>query len=381
MSYIFNRGEDGKKPPKQQRMYISTNVGFAGWANRKFAFGWAMRVKFYRHMAAQLANERPAVTAMEDFYERLVRRNKKDAAGVMGDMIRRMKNGVGLSGALAAWVPPDEALIISSGEQSGELSRALDLAIDARERVTRVRRVLLGAMVQPGIYLAATYVMLWVIGATVLPTLSGAIPESRAQGIAKSLYTLGAMATSWQALIPPVLACMLVAVVFVSLPRWRGPWRVMAENYFPYSFYRDMNGYTWLLGFSALLRAGMPDVEILRRQVQHASPWLVERLIAIRTMMEDGASLSMALRGQGKKRFGFPNPDMIDDIQSMNGFPDFSERIAKVATQWADELERRTTRFGKAFGLAAELAMYGALGFLVFAINSLSTQLSAGVGM
>jgi hypothetical protein len=159
---------------------------------------------------------------------------------------------------------------------------------------------------------------------------------------------------------------------------------VAAESMFPYSFYRDIQGYTWLMSFSALLRAGMADVEILKRQATQSTPWLKERLKALWWRMDNGASMPAALMAKGKNgmpAFGFPNPDIVDDIASMAGFSDFAERIAVLAVQWADELESSTLAKAKSFGFAMEIVMYAVMGLLMIAINSMSTQMGNVPGM
>ncbi|MHB1268813.1 MAG: hypothetical protein ACYCY2_14625, partial [Acidithiobacillus ferriphilus] len=60
---------------------------------------------------------------------------------------------------------------------------------------------------------------------------------------------------------------------------------------------------------------------------------------------------------------------------------DFAVRISRVAVQWADELEWRTTVKAQTFGFLVEMAMYGAMGFLMVAINSLSTQMGSVPGL
>jgi type II secretory pathway component PulF len=350
----------------------------------RMAFGWKTRAALYRHLSTQFANDIAAIPALEMFQARLQRRGKRDSAKVVGDMVRRMKDGKNLSEAMGVWIPQDEIMIIASGEMSGAPAQSFDLILEAKGRVAKVKRALTSSLVTPAIYLVALFGMLWGIGAFVVPGLQQALPTSRAHGLIGALYVASAFATSWWAILPLVLVTILAVLVVWSLPQWTGRWRVVAERTFPWSFYRDIQGYTWLLGFSALLRAGMADVEILKRQAKQADPWLRERLVMMRRQMENGASLPAALYGVkfGGRPAGFPNPDMIDDIASMAGFKDFAERIAKVAVQWADELEWRTMARAKTFGFAVEMAMYGAMGFLMVAINSLSTQMGSvpGVG-
>lgn len=353
-------------------------------AGDRMAFNWKVREALYRHISAQQGNGIALEIVLETFRTRLQRRKKVSSDKIVADVSRRMRDGSTLANALAQWVPQDEIGVISSGELSGNLPRSLDLVVEAKRRIARVNNALKSSMISPAIYVLAVLGMLWAIGRFVTPGLQQALPKEKAQGIVYGLYAASDLANSWWALLPPaVLGCAIIWVI-QSLPKWTGRYRIVAENFFPYSFYRDIQGYTWLMSFSALLRAGVADVEILKRQMAQASPWLKERLHSLWWRMENGMSLSEALLAKGKKGmqpFGFPNPDIVDDITSMHGFPDFPEKIAVLAMQWAEELETSTLARAKAFGFWMEIVMYGVMGVLMVAINSMSTQMGSVAGV
>lgn len=211
------------------------------------------------------------------------------------------------------------------------------------------------------------------------PELEKTLPEAKAHGLTAVLYWTGDFVTSWGVLIPIIIVISVVGTVIYSLPRWVGKTRIKAEQYLPYSFYRDMNGYMWLMSFAQLLSAGLPNTSILSRQKTQGSPWLQERIKAISFRMDNGVSLSGALLQKGSygaPGFGFPNPDIVDDIESLADFGDFPEKITVLAMQWAEELEIKTLSFAKQFGFYAEMMMYVVMGFLMLAINDLSAQLA-----
>jgi hypothetical protein len=88
--------------------------------------------------------------------------------------------------------------------------------------------------------------------------------------------------------------------------------------------------------------------------------------------MLNGESLAKALIGTN---YGFPSPDMIDDIESMSDFTDFPERIAARVRQWADELQYRTAKNVKIMGFAFDLIMYALILLVLVGINGVSTQM------
>lgn len=386
---LFGFGKQSPNPvkpkspanPSRKQHGLAARITAAG---DRMAFAWPVREALYRHLSSQVGNGITVETALDTFRARLQRRKKVSSDKIVGDIARRMRDGSTFAMALTPWVPQDEVSIISSGELSGNLSRSLDLVIEAKRRIARVNSALKTSMVSPAIYVIALYGMLWGIGKYVTPGLQQALPKDKAQGLVYGLYAAGDFANSWWALLPPAILICLIAWIAHSLPKWTGKNRITAEGIFPYSFYRDIQGYTWLMSFSALLRAGMADVEILKRQTAQASPWLKERLHALWWRMDNGASLPAALLMKGKKgmpAFGFPSPDIVDDISSMSGFSDFAERITALAVQWADELESSTLARAKAFGFAMEMLMFVAMGILMVAINMMSTQMGNNPGM
>lgn len=349
-------------------------------AGDKAAFNWKIRQSFYRHVANQVAKSVPVEKALETFRTRLQRKKRVSSDKIIATVIRRMKDGSKLSVALSKYLPADEAIIISSGELSGNLPKALTLLVESKRRVERVKAAFRSSMFAPIVYVVVMYIVLYILGSQVVPGLQQAYPKEKATGLVSLLYTAGDLANSYWAFLPPVVALIITVGIIYSLPRWKGKGRVIAEQFFPFSFYRDIQGYTWLMSFTALLRAGMSDTKILLFQSTLANPWLKERLKTFWSRMDNGLSLSAALLAKGKHgmpAFGFPNPDVVDDISSYADFEDFPEKIAELANEWATELENECISRAKKWGFYAELIMYVVMGTLMWAINDLSVQLGS----
>lgn len=381
-SQVIKSGDRRRKPRTTGRKPKSVWARILLAADR-LAFNWKIREALYRHLSTQIGNGISVEVALDSFRARLMRRKKVDSDRIVADVSRRMRGGSTLANALSQWIPQDEVGVIHSGELSGNIPRSLDLLIEAKRRISRVGNTLKSSMSMPAFYVLLLYGTLWFIGAYVTADLQQALPKAKAQGLIYAMYVGGDLANSLWALFPPVALACLMIVVIRSLPRWTGKHRIAAEKYFPYSFYRDMQGYVWLVSFAALLRAGMADVEILKRQQSQASPWLKERLQALGSRMQDGTSLSAALLGKGKSGmppFGFPNPEIVDDISSMHGFPDFPEKIAILASQWSEELEESTKKRAARYGFWMEIIMYLIMGLLMVAINQMGTQIGSSLG-
>ena len=349
-------------------------------------FTWKRRSAFYTHIATQVENGVPIKSALQSFMPRLVRANTKDARRVLRivqSVQSNMDNGYSFAEALKDYAPNEEIALISSGELAGRLHESLELVVVSQERITRVKKAAINAMVTPAIYSVVVFLFLWMVGAMIVPALIQALPQEKATGSVWALYVLGNFANSFWALIPVMLIIAAIFWVRRALPRWTGANRIKAEAYLPFSFYRDINGFSWLMGFAALLRAGITDVKIFEFQLKGATPWLRERLGNYHQMMQEGKSLPEALIAPTKKHlvFGFPNPDIVDDITSFDGFPDFPEKITGRARKWATALEEDTQAFAKRAGFMVEIFLYVIMIFLVYASSELSNQLANLPGM
>lgn len=349
-------------------------------ADRK-AFNWKTREALYMHLAAQVENGVAIEAALDDFSDGLRRLGRKNSQALVENVSRRMREGMPLRRAIEVAVPREEVALIAGGEQSGKLGHALEVLVASHDRVEAVIRAYKGAIMRPVQFLIMIYGVMWIIGGYVMPSITKGLPENKVQGVGIVMYRAADFSHSWFSLLPPFLCVSAFLAVRWSMPRWTGPGRVKAERFFPYSFYRDIEGYKWLSSFAGMIEAGIPDVHILERQVETASPWLRERLRHIRfRMTEGGLNLAQALEAKGPGKlppFDFPNPQIIFRIRSIVALKDFHAKVSRVAERWSGEIERQAVKQARSFGFYAEFAMYALMGFLMYAINSVTTQLGA----
>lgn len=356
--------------------FSKNDRNFETWLNRT-AFNWHVRAALYRHLSVQIDNNINQVTALENFIRRLERQRRKSCVIVVKDIIRMMKNGAQISSALRLWVPIDESFTISGAESAGNITIAFELLLQSKARETNVRRAMVTAFTTPLVYLCAIYGMLWAIGMFFLPSIEKVMPTSKVHGLGSILYGFGAFATSFWMILPLVIIIGLITWIFWALPNWTSIYRVKFEEYFPFNFYRDIKGYVWLITFASMLRAGMSDTKILLDQSRMASPWLQQRLLAARRRMINGEGLAKSLQNTG---YYFPNPDILDDIDSMVDFDDFPDRITKRTAQWADDLENDVKSRIRILGFCFDMVMYGIILIVLLGMNSLSIQMGSMPG-
>lgn len=342
------------------------------------SLGWSARKKLYEQLASQLENGRPLTEAMLDFRDRLERRGRKSLARQIGLANDQLRNGKTFVEALGPNMSSMERSALASGERAGQLPQSMRLILDVRERITRIQRKLMSYFTAPLVYLVTLIASLYVIGNSVVPPLAQVVPAEKWEGWARGMYFMGLLATGWGMFITVGVIVAVSVAVAVSLPRWCGGLRAWFDTYvFPYNVYRDVVGFTWLLSFTALLRSGVSDTAALQDQLRNGSPWLASRLQPLLDGLRDGLSLPDSMRRAGQ---GFPSMDLIDEIAAYVRFPDFSEKIDKVARDYSEQLERRMMLIGGAIGGVFSFAMFGAFGVITMGANNISDMITRSIG-
>lgn len=166
-------------------------------------------------------------------------------------------------------------------------------------------------------------------------------------------------------------------IVWFSLRRATGHFRVILERFPPWSIYRDVQGYVWITAFLSLVLAKVPDKEALRIQAVGASPWLKERLDAILTNLTiNGLTFPDSLLATG---FEFPSPRIIDDVEANWVSKEGYIRLHETATVWANATEQRTIAFANKAENVFLLIMIGLVVILGAACDNLGADLSHSV--
>ncbi|CAG2155446.1 type II secretion system F family protein [Cupriavidus numazuensis] len=339
---------------------------------------WSMRRRLYQQASSQLENGLTLAQVIEDFRERQARRGRKSAAEAAHEVVRQVRDGKTLMAAMGDGISDLERSVLDAGEQAGQLPDAMRLVLEVRELTTRLRQKLQASFFAPAIYSVTFYAVLLLIGSYIVPQFLNVLPIERWTDWAYAMYWMGELAVGWPA---PLLFGGLGSFAVWSwwaLPKWTGPSRrVFDQNVFPFTVYREITGFTWLLSFVALLRAGVPDIAALESQIASASPWLASRLRPIRLGLADGLDLAEAMRQAGN---GFPSLDLIDEIGAYAGFDDFTEKITVAVRQNAEVIERQLLAKGMAMSGIFTGLMFLAFVVLQLGANSLSSILTSSMG-
>lgn len=339
---------------------------------------WSLRRRLYQQASSQLDNGMTLSQVLGEFSTRLARRGRKRAAEAADEVARRVVDGDPFILALGDDLSDLERSVLDAGDQAGQLPDSMRLVMEVRDLTTRLRQKLQASFFAPSVYLVSLYAVLLLIGASIVPQFLDVLPISKWTDWAYAMYLMGELAVGWPA--PVCFGGLLIYAIWSwwALPRWMGPARVFCDRrLFPFTVYREITGFTWLLSFVALLRAGIPDTVALDNQIASASPWLASRLKPIRDGLIDGLSLPEAMRATG---YSFPSPDLIDEIGAYAGFDDFTDKIAVAVRQYAEVIERQLLARGMLMSAIFTGFMFLAFVVLQLGANSLSSILTSAMG-
>ena len=304
------------------------------WARTQF--GASVRLRLYRKIAKMLSNGLPLLKVLEELRDRASHQGRKPnepLAIVLDDCRRTVQNGRLLSEALEWWVPKTEQMIIMAGEQAGRLETTLVAVIDVVTAGKRIKGVIIGGLIYPVAVFTLIIVYIYLFGTRVIPKFAQMTDPANWHGAAKSLYIMSVVVQNWMLYLVLALTALAVTIM-VSMPLWRGNVRTFFDRFAPYSIYRLVVGSGFLMAFSALQHAGITVEKSLVRLSDMASPWLRERLDGALLGVKSGLNCGEALRNAG---YGFPSPEVIDDLCVYAEYKGFAEALKLLADEWMED--------------------------------------------
>lgn len=344
------------------------------WAKTQFSD--TARLRLYRKMSKMLSNGLPLLKVLEELRDRESHQGKKPKeplAIILDDCRRSVQNGRLLSEALEGWAPRAEQMILMAGEQSGKLETTLISVVNVVQARKKINAVIVGGMAYPLAILGLVLSYVYLFGAKVIPQFTLMMDPAKWHGAARSLYLMSLWVQQWMAYTLMALGVLLV-LLFVSMPRWRGNLRIWADKLPPYSIYRLMVGSSFLMAFSSLQGAGVTVEKALMRLSHVASPWLRERLDGALLGVRSGLNCGEALRNTG---YEFPSQEVIDDLCVYAEYKGFAEALKLMADEWMEQgVEVISLRMKMVNGIAV-VTMAMVIGWLVIGFFGIQQEIAA----
>lgn len=334
----------------------SWSEGMGRWIGQK-TFSTNDRMTLYEDLAFLLENNQKTEDAIAGL-QRTRRRKNDPVLLCLSDIRHALNRGRGLDAGLAGWVPPQETTILRAGRVAKDLRGALLRAIEVVKGIGEMKTTAMVNLTYPTMLLGGTFYMMQMVHDRFLPRLEQLSPAEGWQG---SLWWLGAITNFFvdnRYLLGAGLTAFSVWVIW-SLPRLTGSVRRrVLDHLFPWSLYREVQGVSFLLNLSALLRASLRTDEALDMLSRNASPWMYERLTATRRQVSRGKHLGQAMADSG---YAFPSREAIDRLMLLTAGSGGEENIENFARMWLKRSIGRIKRVCQYFQLAGMLATAGYL--------------------
>lgn len=336
----------------------------------------SVRLRLYRKIAKMLSNGLPLLKIIDELHERSSEGGRKLGEPIvllLEDCRRTIQSGGTLAEGLASWVPQTEQMVILAGEQSGRLEVTLVTVIEVVQAGKKIKKVILSGVTYPIAILTLVIVYVYVFGAKVVPQFAMIADPKKWQGVAKSLYVMSILVQNWMLYLIAALVVLIIAVL-ISMPRWCGNARLIADNFAPYSIYRLMAGSSFLMAFSALQSAGVTVEKSLVRLAGMSQPWLQERLEGALLGVKSGLNCGEALRNTG---YGFPSKELIDDLCVYAEYKGFAQALKTLADEWIEEGVETISAQMKVLNGISIVVMAVVIGWLVIGFFGIQQEIAA----
>lgn len=338
-----------------------------------------VRLKLYRKIASLMSNRFSLMNALDMLHATITNDGKNPGepmAIAIASWANALQNGQPFSEALRGWAPDRERLMLSVGDVS-DLESAIRNLIRVTEGTTKMIRPIKSAVSYPTFLLMMVTLIIYGIGAYMVPPMLEAAPNAQWTGLAKSLADLSAwIIVYWPIAFSIVPVCGIL--IYSTIGIWTGSIRALVDNCPPWSLYKVFVGITWLLALSALVKGGTPVSNALRALRKDSTRYLKERIDKTLVFINNGDNLGQALSKTG---LNFPDPEIIGDLKIYSEMDNFEEALEKMANDWLDESAFLIEQKAAVLNMVALLAVSGIIAWSVMGTFVMQDQITTAMGM
>ncbi len=335
------------------------------------------RLRIYRKIMSLLRNRFSLMDSLDRVFD-IISNNGKNPGEPLAMAIaawsRSLRNGDPFSVAIKGWAPNREALMLSTGDVSN-LDEALENLIKVTEGSSKMIGPLVNALLYPAFLSVMTILIIYGIGAYLVPPMAEAAPGIRWTGVARDLIVFSTFVQEHWIFIfslPP----LIFFLIWFTLPRWKGKTRAWFDRMPPWSLYRIFVGVSWLLSFSALVKAGTPVSKALRALRADANPYLLERIDRSLIYINNGDNIGDALLKTG---YGFPDAEIIGDLRIYAELDNFQDALNKMANEWLEASVKQIEQKAAILNTLAILSVVAVVGWAVIGTFDMQDQIAKAI--
>lgn len=345
----------------------------------KAQFNSKTRLRIYRKIGTMVKYGIPLQRVLEMLYMQASGNGKNPnsaSALILKSWVKDIKNGHPLSVAAGPWIPDNERMMIEAGEESQSLPDSLDDLAKITQGMQKIRGTVIGGVIYPIILLCFICGVLFLFGKRVFPAFDAVYPMGKWTGLASSMAGLSNFVENYLLLVVGVIAAIF-AVIFYSLPRWTGKYRVYFDRIPPWSIYRLVSGAGFLMSLGALISSGVQTSRSLEKISRHANPWLKERVSATLHYVYSGLNVGKALKKSG---YNYPDKDLVEDLVVYADLPSFSEMLDILGKEWLTDATSRVSKQTKIMNGVALFCLFGIIAWLFTGLYAIVDQITQSTG-
>ncbi len=336
------------------------------------------RLKVYKKLASLLRNRFSLMNALDVMYDSITGEGKNPGepmAIAIASWGKSLQNGYSFSDALKGWAPSRERLMLSVGDMS-DLEGALLNLIKVAEGTEKMLKPIIGAITYPSFLLLMSVLVIYAIGAYMVPPMEEAAPDARWTGSAKDLVAVSHwIQENW--LFAFSFFPVLFLVIYITIGIWTGPTRKAIDDIPPWSLYKMFMGITWLLSLSALIKGGVPISVALAALRKDSNRYLKERIDKAMDFIKNGDNLGQALY---KSKLNFPDKEIVADLKVYAELDNFEEALDKLANDWLDASAEAVEAKASMLNMGAMFAISGIIAWAVFGVFEMQDQITSAMG-
>ncbi|MBP3397404.1 MAG: type II secretion system F family protein [Alphaproteobacteria bacterium] len=357
-------------------MITKIELLYAKWV---FRTNTEKRMSICRKLASLLRNDFTLIDALERL-EMIESKNgtkpREPYAIVMRQWQKNLERGMSFSDATRGWVPPEETLLVTSGNLSN-LVVALENVGRVVDGTQRIRRAMTTAIAYPLFLLALTFGIIIMVGLYLVPPLAEVAGTSIIwRGSARSLVMLSEFSINYWYIFLVTFASV-VAVIWLSLPNWSGRLRATFDKLPPWNVYKIQVSVGWLMSLAAMVSAGVTIPDAMRMLADNANRYLRRILDSALHFIANGDNLGVALQ---KTNRNFPDSEIIGDMTIYADMNGFDENLTQVATDYLNESVRKMEKISNTLNSLGILLVSGIIAWVVLGTFQMQDQITSALG-
>ena len=294
---------------------------------------------------------------------------------VMREWQKNLERGMSFSDATRGWVPPEETLLVTSGNLS-DLVVALENVSRVVDGTQRIKRAMFSAIAYPLFLLLLTFGIIILVGIYLVPPLAEIAGDNMVwRGMAASLIWLSEFSIKyWFVFLIGFFA--IIGIVWISLPNWTGRLRTFFDKLPPWNVYKIQMSVGWLMSLSSMVAAGITIPDAMRMLADTSNKYLRDILEDTLHYIANGDNLGRALNNTGRN---FPNEEIIGDLAIYADMNAFDENLSRVANDYLEESVRRMESISNVMNSIGILLVSAIIAWVVLGTFQMQDQITSAL--